>query len=84
MDDIVTPVNVEKLGEMLRDSCYDPVETEFLVKEFSEGFDIGYEGPQIRQDTSQHILFQVGVGGTSGDVEQNYEGDQGQVICGTF
>ena len=58
LTDIVTPVNGELLHQMLLDSQYDLVETEFLRKGFQDGFDIGYEGPLIRKDTSQNLPFQ--------------------------
>ena len=33
------------LRNLLKDSNYDPTETEFIVKGFRHGFDIGYRGP---------------------------------------
>ena len=45
---------------MLIESNYDSTETNFLIEGFSTGFDIGYEGPEIRQDTSKNIPFTVG------------------------
>ena len=39
---------------------YDPVETEFLVDSFTNGFDIGYQGNTNRQSRSKDIPFTVG------------------------
>ena len=42
LQDVVTPVDVSELERLLRVSCYDGVETEFLIQGFSKGFMIGY------------------------------------------
>ena len=57
---VVTPVNVNKLHELLVKSEYLATETQFLVSGFSEGFDIGYQGPQIQRNFSKNIPFTVG------------------------
>ena len=59
---IITPVNVEVLQRLLKESNYDKQESEFLVNGFKYGFDLEYQGPWNRQDTSRNIPFQVGVG----------------------
>ena len=41
---------------------YDTHETDFIIDGFSNGFDIGYQGAEIRQDTSKNIPFTPGVG----------------------
>ena len=46
---IVTPINVDLLEQLLRRYRYDPIETDFLVKGFKSGFDIGYKGPENRK-----------------------------------
>ena len=46
--------------ELLQESNYDKTESIFLIKGFTEGFDIGYQGPQIRQSKSHNIPFSVG------------------------
>ena len=56
------PVDVNQLEKLLISSNYDAKETEFLVKGFKQGFDIGYRGPNVRQDLSQNIPFTKGVG----------------------
>ena len=45
---IITPVNPTVLKELLVNSQYDEKEIDFLVDGFSNGFDIGYEGPNNR------------------------------------
>ena len=58
----VTPVNVRKLKQLLDEADYDKHEVEFLVDGFTNGFDIGYEGPLDRQDTAKNIPFRDGIG----------------------
>ena len=60
LSSIITPVNVTKLEQLLRDSDYDREETDFLVNGFSSGFDIGYQGPAERQSRLENIPFTVG------------------------
>ena len=39
---MVTPVKVDVLKDLLVESKYDPVETAFLVDGFTNGFNIGF------------------------------------------
>ena len=57
---VVTPVKVDVLDRLLRDSNYDSTEREFLVQGFKEGFDIGYAGPQFVQRWSPNLKITVG------------------------
>ena len=57
---IVTPLQVEKYAALLKEVNYDPVETDFLIDGFTNGFDISYRGEQIRQSSSSNIPFSVG------------------------
>ena len=57
LENVVMPVNVQQLEFLLRESQYPEDETRFLVGGFTNGFDIGYEGPQIRQIRSENIPF---------------------------
>ena len=61
---ITTPINPDYLESLLRRSHYDADETHFLVHGFRNGFDIGYSGPEDRQDTANNIPLKVGVGST--------------------
>ena len=57
LEQIVTPVKVNVVEKLLRQSNYDKEETEFLIKGFKEGFDIEYEGEPYRQHYAQNIPF---------------------------
>ena len=66
LQNIKTPVNVEALETLLKQSNYDPAETSFLIYGFKNGFSIGYEGPQDVKLTSPNLKFrQVGKSGTN-------------------
>ena len=58
--DIITPVNATKLRDYLIQIDYDKKETDFLFNGFTEGFDLGYQGPMNRKDFSNNIPFTVG------------------------
>lgn len=60
LEAIVTPINVAKLQQLLEASHYDPCETQFLVKGFTEGFRIGYHGPRNIKRISNNLKFRVG------------------------
>ena len=60
MEDIVTPVNVSHLVQLLMEARYPQDEITFLKHGFESGFDIGYDGPKIRQSESENIPFTVG------------------------
>ena len=60
LEDVVTPVNFEKLNELLERSNYDEHKRDFLVRGFKEGFHLNYEGPVHRRDISHNIPFTVG------------------------
>ena len=47
LDSIVTPVHVEKLVDLLKQSNYPTEDILFLQEGFTNGFDLGYEGPEI-------------------------------------
>ena len=57
---IVSPVNAFKLKDLLLRSKYDPEEIDFLISGFTQGFDIGYQGPTDRQDRSKNLPFRIG------------------------
>ena len=60
IDSIHTPIDVSTLEYLLKKSGYDQEKSDFLIQGFSEGFDIGYRGPTLRQDFSKNIPFSVG------------------------
>ena len=60
LNTIVTPLDVGKFAHYLRVSEYDQTESEFLIDGFTNGFDIGYKGPEVRHSRSHNIPFTVG------------------------
>ena len=60
LENITTPVNVEALHKLLLESKYNPEETKFLVEGFSNGFDIGYRGPENIKQKSNNLKFSIG------------------------
>ena len=57
---IVTPIKVDCLREWLFDSKYDKVKMQFLVRGFTQGFDLGYRGPENIVHTARNLLLRVG------------------------
>ena len=57
LDNIVTPVNVQALKQLLEDSKYDVIETQFLVDGFTNGFSTGYDGPTNVKITAPNLKF---------------------------
>ena len=51
---------MQLFGNLLKQSGYDPDETNFLIDGFTTGFDIGYEGPTNRQSVSDNIPITIG------------------------
>ena len=60
LENITTPVKVKVLHQLLKESDYPEDEMNFLVEGFIHGFDIGYEGPALRQDVSRNLPLRVG------------------------
>ena len=60
LNDIVTPINVTVLKQMLEQAKYDENKSAELVDGFQNGFDIGYRGENCRQDMSKNILLTIG------------------------
>ena len=60
MEDIVTPIKVNKLRDLLVEAGYPESKMKELVTGFKQGFDIGYRGPKVRKHTSQNLPFRVG------------------------
>ena len=57
---IITLVNEVKLQELLIEANYDKKQTDYLVKGFSQGFDLEYWGPDPHRDLSQNLTLHVG------------------------
>ena len=60
LQSIVTPVRVNQLVSQLKRYSYDTDAINFLEDRFTNGFDIGYKGPQIRQSSSKNLPLRVG------------------------
>ena len=60
LENIITPVRVERLAQALNEASYCAEETQYLVRGFSKGFDLEYKGPLDRMDHSQNIPLRVG------------------------
>ena len=60
LDSIVTPLNTAVLEQLLQQSNYDESETAFLMDGFTNGFDIGYTGPENCQSRSENIPLTLG------------------------
>ena len=53
-------MNVKNLRLLLHQTGYDQTLTSHLITGFTEGFDLGYQGPQRRTDTSNNLPFRIG------------------------
>ena len=62
LTDIFTPVNADRLEELLTQCDYDSTETAFLVNGFKEGFTLGYQGSFEVKIQAPNLKFQEGVG----------------------
>ena len=60
LDNIVTPVDVDVLEELLVRVEYDSVETQFVINGFRFGFSLGYQGNMQRTTTSHNLKLTCG------------------------
>ena len=60
LDNIITLVKGNLFAQMLRNAGYNENKTCFIEDSFTNGFDIGYEGPEERQSLSSNIPLKVG------------------------
>ena len=60
METLVTPVDTVELEKLLIDSNYDKQKTDFLLKGFREGFEIGYKGETEVQMKSPNLKLTIG------------------------
>ena len=60
MSNIITPVDFEKLDELLTATHYSPNLKETLVNSFKFGFDLRYRGPEDVQMKSKNLKLTVG------------------------
>ena len=60
LEDIEMPVKVLELVRLLRSANYPQNKIDILKQGFTEGFDIGYQGPESRQSLSDNLPFTIG------------------------
>ena len=60
LTNIVTPVNIPAYTKLLKQSNFDQNKAVFLIKGFTEGFDLGYEGPYDVKKLSPNLKLTVG------------------------
>ena len=57
---ITTPINVDRLEQLLIETKYDTKLTQYIVNGFQHGFELGYTGPRNRRNESHNIPLSVG------------------------
>ena len=57
---IITPVNAEKLRQLLMESKYPQEKIEYLVDGFLNGFDLKYLGPKKVESKANNLVMRVG------------------------
>ena len=53
-------MNVQELERLLEITQYDKTESKFLIDGFSNGFDLGYRGPEDVKQRSRNLKFTIG------------------------
>ena len=59
LENVVTPVNIQKLDELLQMTGYDKTKSQFLIEGFTNGFSIGYEGPMNIKRNAPNLRLRV-------------------------
>ena len=60
LNDIVTPINTKELQHLLQETNYNEDKTQLLIRGFTEGFDLGYQGPTRIRHLSDNIPLKIG------------------------
>ena len=60
LDSIIMPIDVEKFNDILREVNYLNEKRRYLINGFTNGFDIGYQGPLDRRSYSENIPLRIG------------------------
>ena len=60
LTNMVTPVNVKVLAGLLEESNYPKLKSEKLIRGFTEGFTIGYQGEKIIQRFAPNLKLRIG------------------------
>ena len=59
-EDIITPINVDVLEDLLLEIRYDKEKTSKFINGFQQGFDLGYQGNMKRKNTARNLPFHIG------------------------
>ena len=60
LQDIITPVDADKLDQLLKQSNYNVKKTQYLVNGFRYGFSLGYEGEINKKRFAPNLKLRVG------------------------
>ena len=61
IENIVTPIKTIEFRKLLEDTGYDKAKTEWIIKVFEEGFELGYKGrTENIQQNSPNLALRVG------------------------
>ena len=60
LDNIITPVDPNRLQKLLEEAIYDQDKTEYLVNGFTNGFSLEYAGNLTRRRLSPNLKLRVG------------------------
>ena len=60
LDNIVTPVDGKRFGELLKQAGYDRRKTEFIESGFTNGFPLHYNGPTKVKRKAANLKFRIG------------------------
>lgn len=60
IENVVTPVKVDELERLLKESRYPDYKIRELVLGFTKGFSLGYQGPEIRRTLSRNHKLRAG------------------------
>ena len=59
LENIYTPIVPVKFEELLIHTNYPSDKTRFIIDGFTQGFDLGYEGPKQVKMKSANLKFQI-------------------------
>ena len=61
LEHIITPVNVEEFQKLLKETNYNKIKSDKLIKGFSKGFPLGYQGQRLGiQRKAPNLKLRVG------------------------
>ena len=60
LEDVLTPVNVQHLTDLLQRYGYNKAKSDFLIDGFKNGFSIGFSGNMKVKKTAPNLVLHVG------------------------